>query len=203
LSKTVIFNGNEPQLDFQRIAFLHKQAITGGFLASLHPKILIQLYRTMAMSQHSILWVAKDDKDEIQGFIAISFSTSKLYREFLLKKSLLVLPYLITKIVSIEFVRKIYEVLVYPVKTVSVPMPETEILNFCVDEALRGKNIGSQLFSKVEEELRSRGISNLKIVTGENQKGAQNFYEKRGACLLAKQVIHKGATSYIYKYSIK
>lgn len=203
MSKIVIFKGNEPESDYKRIAFLHKQAITGGFLASLNSQVLIQLYRTMAISPYSLLWVSLDDKNQIQGFIALSLSTSKLYKEFIIKKSLLVLPYLISKIVSVEFIRKIVEVLVYPVKPASIPMPETELLNFCVDESLRGKNIGSHLFAKVEEELRNRNIDALKIVTGENQKGAQNFYEKRGARFITKQEIHKGSTSYIYQYDIK
>jgi len=200
LNNIVILDGSEHKSDYKRIAFLHKQAISGGFLASLNYQILIQLYRTIAISPYSILWVSRDTEGQIQGFISLSLSTSKLYKEFILKKSLLVFPYLISKILSVAFIRKIYEVLVYPVKTISVPMPETELLNFCVDESQRGKSIGGHLFAKVEEELRNRNINSLKIVTGENQKGAQNFYEKRGARLLAKQVIHKGVTSYIYQY---
>ena len=202
MSKIEIFNGNESRSDYKKIAFLHKQAISGGFLASLDYHVLVELYRAIAKSPHSLLWVSLGDGGEIEGFIALSFSTSKLYKEFIIKRSLLVLPYLVSRILSIRFIRKIFEVLVYPVNSDTIPMPETELLNFCVDESLRGKGTGRRLFSRVEDELRSRQIISLKIVTGENQTGAQNFYEKRGAHLLTKHEIHKGSVSYIYQYDI-
>lgn len=202
MSKIELFSGSESESDYKKIALLHKEAISGGFLASLDYHVLVELYRTIAASSYSMLWVSIDDEGKIEGFIALSLSTSKLYKEFLLKRSLFILPYLVSNIVSLRFFRKIYEVLVYPVKSNAIPMPESELLNFCVDESLRGKGTGSQLFTIVEEELRSRKIENLKIVTGENQTGAQNFYEKRGAHLLLKQEIHKGSVSFIYQFDI-
>jgi len=202
LSKIELFAGSESEADYKKIALLHKQAITGGFLASLDYHVLVELYRTIAASSYSMLWVSIDDEGKIEGFIVLSLSTSKLYKEFLLKKSLLILPYLVSNVVSLSFFQKIYEVLIYPVKSNAIPMPESELLNFCVDESLRGKGTGSQLFTKVEEELRSGKVKSLKIVTGENQTGARNFYEKRGAHLLLTQEIHKGSVSFIYQYDI-
>lgn len=198
----MLLTGDDQKSIYKRIAFLHKQSIVGGFLAGLSYQVLIQLYHTIAVSPHSLLWVFFDDENQVQGFISLSFSTSKLYREFIIKKSLFILPYLITKIISIEFLRKMYEVLIYPIRQVEISMPKVELLNFCVDESKRGQNIGSELFLTVEKELKSRNINTLKIVTGETQKGAQNFYEKRGAQLLARQIIHKGSKSFIYQYEI-
>ena len=101
--------------------------------------------RTTAIPHHNfkppglgIFWFSKEayitkgmkaisKAGEIEGFIAVSFSTSKLYKEFILKRSLSVLPYLISRIFSIEFIRKIFEVLVYPVKSDSLHLPDTEI----------------------------------------------------------------------------
>ena len=196
------FFGNESATQYKKISLIHKKSISDGFLASLNLSILIQLYRVFAKSSHASLFIASDKKNNILGFIVLSFSTSKLYREFILKRFFIVLPLILPRIFSIKFIRKVIETLLYPFKKELTIDSEAEVLNFCVDKAHRGKGLGDKLFLKAEDSLRSRGIRSLKIVTGIDQIVAQKFYEKRGAILLGNQEIHKGSTSLIYQYNI-
>ena len=197
------FFGNEPSFQYRNIALIHKKSIRDGFLASLSSFILMQLYLGFAKSSHANLYVASDEENNILGFIVLSFSTSKLYKEIVLKKFLIIVPLLIPRLISLNFLRKAIETLFYPYKEGILTGAKSELLNFCVDKDFRGLGIGEKLFQKVQESLKIRNIDCLKIVTGVNQIAAQKFYEKHNATLIGKQEVHKGAISLIYKYNLK
>ena len=105
------FIGNESKFQYKKISLIHKQSIKEGFLASLNLLILIQLYRGFARSEYSKLFIASDSEDNILGFIVLSFSTSKLCKEIIFKQFFKIVPLLLPKIISISFLRKIFETL--------------------------------------------------------------------------------------------
>ena len=201
-----VYNGSEGTKTFRNIAKMHKEIIDTGFLSSFSVFILSQLYLSIARSRFSSLCVCTDTTGQIIGFIAISFSTSSFYKDFILRKGVLLSPFLIGRIFSIEFLKKLSETLLYPFKSSSVDSNyekiDSEILNFCVAKEIQGMGIGQSLFNKGEEEFRNNSIKNIQIVTGNQQKSAHRFYEKCGAKLIASSEIHKNTESLIYNYKI-
>jgi len=196
------FYGNESKSRYEKISLIHKKSIKEGFLASLSLLILIQLYRGFARSEHSKLFIALDDtEDNILGFIVVSFSTSKLYKEIIFKQFFKIAPLLLPKIISISFLRKIFETLFYPFNKKILPEVQSELLNFCVSHDSRGQGVGEKLFFRVRNTLIKRNIDSMKIVTGRDQISAQKFYEKHHATLFGSQEIHKGSASLIYQYN--
>tara|TARA_B110000008_G_C16977082_1_gene566321 strand:- start:5932 stop:6555 length:624 start_codon:yes stop_codon:yes gene_type:complete len=198
----VKFNGKEPFNDYIKLALIHKDAINEGFLSTMDSRLLAELYKTLARSRYGSLFVSTDEKNTIVAFIAISYSTSSFYKEFFLKKAILLAPYLLRKLISINFIIKLFETIFYPFKRSKNTKYDidSEILNFCVDEKYRGTGIGKVLFKFAKIDFCNNKIKQIKIVTGENQRSAQIFYEKIGAKLIGDIEIHKNSKSFVYKY---
>lgn len=184
------------------IANIHKQEISDGFLATFSNNFLVLLYKTIATSKYSFLYVYKNN-DNVLGFICGCTDTQRLYLDFIKRTGFKTVLYIIPKLFSPKTIVKIFETLVYPNREVNRDLPESEILNFCVSGRTQGKGIGKKLFSSLIEEFKSLGISEIKIVTGQNQVSAQRFYEKIGARKVADIQIHKETDSIIYTYKFE
>jgi GNAT superfamily N-acetyltransferase len=200
----VKFHGTESLDEYMRLAEIHKDAINEGFLSTLDSRLLADLYKTLARSVYGSLLVSLDKKNTIIAFIAISYSTPSFYKEFFLKKAIILTPYLLRKLFSLSFVIKLLETLFYPFRKSKNPELDidSEILNFCVDKKYRGTGIGKILFEYAKVEFGNEKIKQIKIVTGESQKSAQTFYEKNGANLIGDVEIHKNSKSFVYKYTL-
>ena len=196
------FDGTESFDEYIRLAEIHKNAINEGFLSTLDSKLLAELYKTLAKSEYGSLLISLNKNNTIIAFIAISYSTSSFYKEFFLKKAIILTPYLLRKLFSLSFIIKLFETLLYPFKKSHNSDIDSEILNFCVDEEYRGSGIGKALFEHAKLEFGNEGIKKIKIVTGESQKSAQIFYEKNGANLIGDVEIHKNSKSFVYKYTL-
>lgn len=186
---------------FNQIALIHKKVIDQGFLASFSLTALSRLYRAIAGSKLCFLFGAFQG-DRVVGFICGSESTDQFYKEFFMKNSLIMLPLIINKLFSIKNIKRIFETLFYPSKEECRELPKAEILNFCVLNEMQGKGVGKRLFASLTGEFKHRNIQQIKIVTGESQESAQNFYAKHNASLVEKIEIHKGTGSLIYLYDI-
>lgn len=55
-----------------------------------------------------------------------------------------------------------------------------EILELIVHESLRGRGIGAQLVSRLEQEAQKRGCVSIEVTTKKSRVEAQRFYEHMG-----------------------
>ena len=55
-----------------------------------------------------------------------------------------------------------------------------EVKSFYVDEAARGKGVGSALLRQIEDQARAEGLSTLKLETGDALEAACRLYERHG-----------------------
>ena len=186
---------------YRQLASIHKAEINEGFLPTLGLPFLTRLYQSLSNSPHSFLIVAEERK-KIVGFICGGIDTSKVMRRFVMRYGMFVLPKLIVSFLSLKKIQKILETLFYPTQKINIELPKPEILNFCVSKEYQRQGIGGKLFFAFIDKLRQLGIDKIKIVTGENQKKAQNFYESMSAKKVADIEIHKGVKSSIYIYEI-
>lgn len=184
------------------VARLHVAAIDRGFLSSLGEPFLASLYEGLASSRSAFVITATYAGD-LLGFICGATSTRRAYLDFMLSRrspgaALRLLP----RLVSLATVRRVAETLLYPARQAEVPLPPAEILNFCVSEARRGQGVGRRLFQALLAEFDRRSVREIRIVTGVDQRSAQDFYDRVGAQRAAELEIHEGKTSIVYTYSI-
>ncbi len=193
--------GEEESLVFESIAGLHKEVISEGFLSTLGDSFLVTLYKTLASSSVAFILVAEDGK-EVVGFIAGSLATGKVYKDFMRRAGLKSLFVMLPKLLSPARVKRILETLLYPKKQRDSELPDPEILNFCVKGDRQGAGVGGMLFRALCEEMKSRQVEKIRIVTGGNQVSAQAFYEAKGAVLAKEIEVHSGDKSLVYLYDI-
>jgi ribosomal protein S18 acetylase RimI-like enzyme len=186
---------------FRQIASIHKAEIKEGFLSTLGLSFLSLLYKSLSNSSYSFLIFAEEE-GEIIGFICGGIDTNKVMKQFIMRYGIFVIPKLISNFFSLRKIKRILETLFYPVQKVNYNLPKPEILNFCVSNEFQRKGVGKKLFYALIDRFRQIGIDQIKIVTGENQKKAQKFYESLSANKVAEIEVHKGIKSSIYTYSI-
>ena len=187
--------------DFQACARIHREEISGGFLSSLGGEFLTLLYRTLAVSRHSFLFVARRE-GQILGLICGSDDTSAVYREFALRGGLRTLALLAPRLLSPRRIARALETVLYPSRQRGRDLPHAEILNFCVSATSQGTGVGRALFGALAEEFRSRGIGQIKIVTGVDQASAQAFYSRAGATLVGNVAVHHDSPELVYVYDV-
>lgn len=187
---------------FRQVAKLHRDEIEGGFLSSLGEKFLTKLYQAISKNPQVVIIAAREGKETL-GYLCCAASTAGVYRDFLIKHAWRVAPAIAWKLLSVSKLKRVAETLLYPAKTDDAGLPEPEILNFCVNSNQQRRGIGRNLFSAMCEEFHKRGIRDIRIVTGESQLSAQQFYESLGATKVQEIELHAGAKSIVYTYEIR
>jgi ribosomal protein S18 acetylase RimI-like enzyme len=193
--------GLEPNAIFEELARIHQSEIHEGNLSALGTKFLVTLYRALASSPHSFVFACRDD-ETVLGFICGSLDTRSVYRDFIRRAGISAFVVLLPRLFSLSRLRRIAETLFYPSAQEVDELPSSEILNFCVRSTHQGRHIGSRLFTTLCSEFQARGISCIRIVTGERQESARRFYERKGASYLRSIEVHKGVRSLIYIYKL-
>jgi ribosomal protein S18 acetylase RimI-like enzyme len=196
-------NKDIPLEIYKQVAGIHKAEISSGFLSTLPLNFLAGLYRALANSPYSFLFIAKNSQNTVVGFICGGINTEKVIKRFLIRNAIFSLPYLVTKFFSVRTIKKILETLLYPLKENDNDLPKPEILNFCVSSNKQRLGIGKKLFYALVEEFHKQGIHKFKIVTGENQITAQQFYKNINAIKVKETEIHQGIKSFVYIYNIE
>lgn len=192
---------NSPEEYFSQIAKIHQDEIVEGFLSTLGVKFLSKLYCNLCDSPYAFLYVAIIN-NRICGFICGSTDTSKVYKYFIMRNGIFILPLIIPKILSFKKIGRIFETLIYPQKKENVALPKNEILNFCISSNFQRKGIGKKLFKVLVNEFKNLNFNKIKIVTGLSQIKAQRFYESLGAIKVTDIEIHRNTKSLIYIYDI-
>lgn len=183
-------------------ATIHSLVIPGGFLPTFGRYFLRHLYDFFASSEKSFLIVAREN-DETLGFICGSYGVGSLYKSFVIRKAVFIGVPVCWKLLSRGTMRKVLEVVSYPVGEERDDLPGSEILNFCVSSECQGKGVGAQLFQESTKQFAKHGIGSIRIVTGSDQVSAQRFYEKMGATLVTTVQVHDGDDSLMYTYQIE
>jgi len=186
--------------DMQSIARLHCQNIEAGFLSSLGQPFLNLLYEAMAVSRSAVCFVAEEN-GQIIGFASGAVSVGGFYKEFLKKQFLRAMLILLPRAIKPAVAKKIVETLFYPSKNEG-KLPSAELLSIVVDQNLQGQRIGEKLFIKLVGAFRERGITQFKVIVGENLTSACKFYEKMGGAFHSEIEVHRDEKSRVYIWTI-
>ncbi|MEA3447109.1 MAG: GNAT family N-acetyltransferase [Bacteroidota bacterium] len=187
--------------DLPDIARLHKEQIPTGFLSSLPLSVLIRLYNTIYSSD--LLFVISE-KNSILGFVSASHSTSELYRRFILKSLIPLVPVIIGLLFRKGFIKSVFETLAAPRKTHADKKEDDmpELLSIVVKPGCQAGGLGLKLLNRLEQELKKRNVLEYKVVAGEKLVSANRFYKKYGFQAHHKTEIHKGDVSNVYVKSL-
>ena len=180
------------------------QELPQGFLSSLGEKPLELIFAHVASSRWGVFVIAVDaEKEEVIGYVFGSLDTSRLYKEFLLKKTIVALVNFLPRMLSFERLWKAFETLLYPTKSETIPLPKPELLDLAVLRAYHGKGVAQVLFNTFVDEYRVRGVTAFRIPTSDSLTRAHGFYEKMGAERAGAVDIHRGQQTFLYVYRIE
>lgn len=187
----------------KQVAVIHSEEIGQGFLTTLGPEILTDMYRTMAESNGSFVVACLKNGRTLQGFLAGSLGTHSLYREFLRLRSFNEIARLIAALFRPRRLWRILETLRYSErKSEADTLPKAEILNFCVESNSHRQGVGGKLMKFAETLYSNAGISQVRIVTGHSQVSANAFYRKLGVRWVKDLEIHSGTLSAMFVWDL-
>jgi ribosomal protein S18 acetylase RimI-like enzyme len=159
--------------DAAAAAALHIVSISIGFLVVLGERFLERLYRRVAADDRSFLLVHVDPANGVDGFVAVTEDTGRLYREFMSRDG--VHAGLRAASAVLRHPWKVIETFRYGMDGRSAK-PGAEILATAVAGNSRGEGIGRALVATAMDELRRRGVEHAHVVTAANNEAAQRAY---------------------------
>lgn len=160
------------------VADIHREAIDTGFISSLGPAFVTQLYRAISTCPHGFGFVSTRS-GRVTGFIAGAVHVAGLYKYVLLHRGhRLVLP-LARYIVGPRTLRRIFQTLFYPAR-LSASLPKAEILSVAVTPEERGRGTAVSLMNAAFGEFRRRGCRDVRVVVAAENAPANAFYRKTG-----------------------
>lgn len=172
------------------VAALHASELTEGFLVSLGVPFLRRLYLRVVRSPGSFVLVT-GERERIDGFIAVSERTGRLYREFLLRDGLV--AGLAAAPAVLRAPRRTWETFRYGASASAGPdLPPAEVLAVAVASDARGHGLGGALTEAALAELRRRGVCAARVVTASDNASAIRMYERAGFARRHQTEVHSG-----------
>jgi ribosomal protein S18 acetylase RimI-like enzyme len=186
--------------DTGRVAELHAERISEGFLATLGPTFLRLLYRRAVRSPDAFVLVAtgcalpgsaQPGDKPVVGFIAGAHDLKRFYRSFLARDGVVAAAAAAPRLLR-SFAR-VVETLRYPASTDE--LPTAEILAVAVDGRCTGQGIGHRLVHAATNEFDARGAPAVKVVAGSRNQPALRLYEGCGFARRRTIAVHGDAPS--------
>lgn len=187
--------------DLDRIAKLHIDNISTGFISELGLPLVKLIYKEIIDSEIAFCMVALSNSTII-GFIAGTTDINALYSGFIKNNFIKATYSIFTKLFKPRYMSRIIETLIYPRRRVVENIPHAELLSIVVVENYRRSKIGHKLFSSLCCEFISREVSTFKVLVGETIVSACKFYEKVGGALADKVSVHRGSKSRVYVWTV-
>ena len=180
----------EPR-DARLLARMHADGIDTGFLARLGVGFLEQLYRQMLASADSVVLVAEDGYAPV-GFVAGTANVDALYREFARDRGFRAALSASFRLARPSTIRRAWETWRYDGDHLDT---SAELLSMAVAEPFRGLGIGKTLGVSFLEEMEARGAERVKVVVGEDNRGALAAYRSMGFAEKGMIEVHAGERS--------
>jgi ribosomal protein S18 acetylase RimI-like enzyme len=179
----------------EQVAKLHIEGISTGFISSLGIKFVTALYEAIIKNGTCYGFVTEEDK--VVGFVAFTTSLGKFYKSIILKKSIRFAFLLARKMLSLNRIKRVLETLFYPNRIQELDLPEAELLSIAISPKARRMGLASRLVENGFTEYRKKGIENLKVLVGAENRAANQLYRKCGF-EFAGQIENHGLASNIY-----
>ena len=193
-------NGTLTALDVSHaraVAELHRTGIQTGFLSSLGPMFLRQLYRALPGCPAGFGYVWVDQAGHVVGFIACAESVGRLYKQALRRRGFFMAIPLLRFMVCPLVIRRMWQTFRYP-SSVGTDLPQAEVLSVVVGPQGRGKGVAVSLMEAALKGFADRGIAEVKVAVGADNHIADRYYRKCGFELVVTRE-HHGLPMNVYK----
>lgn len=165
--------------DAPAVGSLHYEGIPTGFLSSLGPKFLTELYAAVPNCPSGFGFVA-DLGGGTVAFVACATSTGALYKEALKKRGARLALKMLPRIWRPSTIRNSLETLLYPSDVAEQEVPDAEVLSIVVGEEIRRRGLGKALIQRALAAFRGRGIEQAKVAVWTGNEPAQALYRSCG-----------------------
>ncbi len=187
---------------YRQVAILHTACLDQGFLSSLGPRVLIQLYRAIDESSACSLHVEKRE-GRVVGFVASGQGMGPIFFQMLrhpFSLAVALMPLLLQPRKIIGILEILHYGRGHRAKTQDV-LPEHELLCIAVALEARGSGVAEHLYTNLVGHFRDRGIGAFRIVVGDALASAHRFYRRMGAKPVSRIELHGGQGSVVYVWS--
>lgn len=191
------------QLIYRRVAELHIECISQGFLTTLGPRFLALMYQAIDESTDSVLLVSRDGYDVVAFVAGTSRGMGPIYRG-LLRHWPALLVALLPSLVSPGRLWRILDVVRYSGRVArSTDLPMAELLSIGVDREARGKGHAAGLYQGLCAYFREKQVKAFKIVVGVSLDSAHRFYWRMGAHPASQLEVHRGELSTAFLHTLR
>jgi glycosyltransferase involved in cell wall biosynthesis/ribosomal protein S18 acetylase RimI-like enzyme len=184
--------------DAPALARIHRQALPDAFLPSLGDRFLRRLYRALAADEEAVALVAEDGA-EVVGFATGVPSVRRFYRRFLLRHGIPAALAVAPRMARRSVLRRLRETAAYPQR--SDKLPDAELLSIAVSPGRTSRGVGRSLAEATVAALAKHGATEIKVVVGADNEGANRFYSQVGFRPLGDIAVHGGAASNVWVIS--
>lgn len=185
---------------FSQIALLHIKLLSAGVLARLGPSFLINLYKALAKSPQSAVYVLQEH-EKIIAFVACTANINTFYRQFFYENwtsIFLILP----KLFNPMLFKRSFSIFHYLLKKTDKVQPNAELLSIAVAEQAHRLGVGSKLILKVYDFMKENNVDIFKVTAAHTQQSAQIFYQSKGGVESGTIVLGKLKSS-IYYFTVE
>lgn len=176
--------------DLERVAALHADRISEGFLPTLGRPFLERLYRRVLLRPDAFVIVADDD-GQVVGFVAVAADLGALYRAFVIRDGIVAGLRAAPRI--LRSLKRVLETLRYA--AAEDDLPDAEILAVAVDASAAGRGIGRALVDAATGRMDALDVRAVKVVTGADNAPALGLYRRCGFASRARLEVHDGTPS--------
>lgn len=194
---------NFTRSELKRIAQLHAEGISKGFISTLGIRFLEIFYSSIQSLPGGIL-IACYNENRITGFVSGTTGADSIYKSLIFKHPFALALVLLKSMFSIKKIKRIIETVKYSSSSDKSDrtIPAAELISLAVDPEHRRKGIAGILCSSLENEFIRLGFNKYKIMVGSILTDSQKFYESIGAVKQKVISVHSGEKSLIYIKSI-
>ena len=182
--------------DAAALAKMHSIAIDTGFLPTLGPGFMRQLYRTLIGDTDAVVLVA-DNGARVVGFVAGVRDTGAFYHRFVRRRGIAAGIAALPRLVRPSVLRRAWETFRYEGTGGEVP---AELLSMAVDERYRGRGLGYRLGLSFLEAMKD--ADHVKVVVGATNTVAINAYYKMGFMDADEVEVHAGERSVVLVWQV-
>lgn len=177
--------------DAPAMAALHSSSITGGFLPTLGPRFMRQLYRALIAWDKALVLVADDGHGPV-GFVAGVQDIGGFYRYFGRRYGLRAALVAAPRLLRPANLKKGWETWSYRDTGLDV---SAELLSMALAPGARGHGLGTRLGLDFLERMKANGVKRVKVVVGAENGLALSAYRKMGFRDLTTIEVHAGEMS--------
>jgi ribosomal protein S18 acetylase RimI-like enzyme len=123
----------------------------------------------------------------------------RFYRRFFVRHGIPAAMAVAPRLAKPSVVRKLRETAAYPQR--SDRLPDAELLSIAVAPGQTSRGVGRALADATISALAERGATEVKVVVGADNEGANRFYSQVGFRPLGDIAVHDGAASNVWVIS--